>query len=52
MRFVVLGSIELKVGMEVGDGPLRFESISKLPYQRSKFIQRYSCFRNALWPPN
>ena len=25
---------------------------SKRPNQRSKVIQRSSCFRNALWPPN
>ena len=37
MCLFVLRGIELKVGMGVGDRPMRFESIfSKLPYQRSK----------------
>ena len=53
MRFVVLRGMEVKFGMGVGAGPTRFDSIfSKSPYQRSKVIQRSSCFRNALWPPN
>ena len=53
MRFVVLWGIELKLGIGVGDGPMRFESIfSERPHQRSKLIQRSSCFRNALWSPN
>ena len=53
MRFVMLRGTELKVGMGVGDGPTRFVGIfSKWPHQRSKVIQRSSCFRSALWLPN
>ena len=53
MHFVVLWVIELKLGMGVGDGSTRFESIFlKRPHQRLKVIQRSNCFRNALWPPN
>ena len=52
MRFVLLRGIELKLGMGVGDRPPRFESIfSKRSHQRSKVIQRSSCFRSALWSP-
>ena len=44
--------MELKLGMGVGDGPTRFESIfTKRLHQRSKVIQRSSCFRNAIWSP-
>ena len=40
MRFVVLWGIELKLGIGVGGGPTRFESIfSKRP------------FRSVIWPP-
>ena len=53
MRSVVLSGIELKLGMGVGGGSTKFESIfSKQPYPRSKVIQKSSCFRNALWTPN
>ena len=37
----------------IGDGPTRFERIFwKQTDQRSKVIQRSSCFRNAVWPSN
>ena len=53
MRFVMLRGIELKVGMGVGDGPMRFVgTFSKRPHQRSKVIQGSICLRNALWLPN
>ena len=53
MRFVMLGGIELKVSMGVGDGPTRFVGIfSKRPDLGSKVIQRSICLRNALWLPN
>ena len=53
MRFVVLWSIELKVGLGVGDGPTRFVGIfSKRSHLGSKVIQGSICLRNALWLPN
>ena len=53
MRFVVLWGIKLKLGMGVGIGSPRFESIfSKRPHQRLKVIQRSSYFKNGLWPPD
>ena len=53
MRFVALWGTGLKLGTRVEGEPPRFESIfSKRPHQRSKVIQRSSCLRNALWPPN
>ena len=50
VRLCVSSCFELKLGMEVGDGPTKFESILSMRLdQRSKVIQRSSCFRNALW---
>ena len=44
--------MELKLGIGGGDGLTRFENIlSKRPDQRSKVIQRSSCYRNTLWTP-
>ena len=49
VRFVMLWSTELKLGMGIGGRPSRFESIvSKRSHQRSKDIQRSSCLTNAL----
>ena len=51
MRFV-LWCMELKF-LGVESGPARLNRIfSKQPNQRSKVIQRSSCFRNALLPSN
>ena len=53
MRFAMLRSIELKLGMGVGDGPRRFVGIFlKRPHPGSKVIQGSICLRNALWLPN
>ena len=53
MRFDMLGGIELKVGIGVGDGPTRFVGIfSKRPHLGSKVIQGSICLRNDLWLPN
>ena len=50
MHFVVLDGIVLKLVMGAGDGPLRLQSVfSKRRQQRSKAIQRSSCFRSTLW---
>ena len=53
MRFTMLGGIELKVGMGIGDGPTGFVGIvSKRPHLGSKVIQGSICLKNALWLPN
>ena len=53
MRLVMLRGTELKVGMGVADGPMKFVGIfSKQPHLGSKVIQESICLRNALWPPN
>ena len=53
MRFIVPWGMELKLGMRIEHRPIRFESIFlEWPNQRSKVIQRSSCFTNALWPSN
>ena len=53
MRFAMLRSVKLKVGMGVGDGPTRFVGIfSKRPHLGSKVIQGLICLRNALWLSN
>ena len=53
MHFAMLWSIELKLGMGVGDGSTRFVGIfSKRPYLGSKVIQGSICLKNVLWLPN
>ena len=55
MRFVMLWDIELKLGMVVGDGPMRCVGIfSKQPHLGSKVLQGSICLRNCpmLWLPN
>ena len=53
IRFVMLGAIELKVSMGVGDGPTKFVGIFlKRPHLGSKVIQGSICLRKVLWLPN
>ena len=48
-----LRGIQLKVGIEVGDGPTKFVGIfSMRPHLGSKVIQGSICLKNALWLPN